>query len=146
MKKNLFSLLAIMLTLLFTNLTLTSCSDDDETKPQQEEAAIVGRWANIKSEYHGIDLGEEISGTDEVSVEEAYILEIKADGTWVGTMPDEDFKSTGKWEKKGDILLITDSEDGDTEQAKIVTLDEKNLVLETIDSDDWYQKDTYVRL
>ena len=90
MKKNLFSLMALLLTMLFTNLTLTSCSDDDEDNtPQQEESALIGKWANIKSEYHGMDAGEEISGSDEVSVEEAYILEIKADGTWEGTLPGE---------------------------------------------------------
>lgn len=147
MKKNLFSLMALLLTMLFTNLTLTSCSDDDEDNtPQQEESALIGKWANIKSEYHGMDAGEEISGSDEVSVEEAYILEIKADGTWVGTLPGEDEKDSGKWEKKDDILQMTETGDSEVEQAKIVTLDEKTLVLETVDIDDWYQKDTYVRL
>lgn len=44
MKKNLFSLMALLLTMLFTNLTLTSCSDDDEDNtPQQEESALIGK-------------------------------------------------------------------------------------------------------
>ena len=110
------------------------------------ESALIGKWANIKSEYHDMDAGEEICGSDEVSVEEAYILEIKADGTWVGTLPREDEKDSGKWEKKSDILQMTETGDSEVEQAKIVTLDEKTLVLETVDIDDWYQKDTYVRL
>lgn len=146
MKKNLFSLMALLMTMLFTNLTLTSCSDDDEDNtPQQEESALIGKWANIKSEYRGMDMGEEISGTDETPVKEAYVLEIKADGTWVGTLPGEDEKDSGKWEKKGDILQMTENGDSEVEQAKIVTLNEKTLVLETTE-DDWYQKDTYVRL
>lgn len=93
-----------------------------------------------------MDAGEEISGSDEVSVEETYILEIKADGTWVGTLPGEDEKDSGKWEKKDDILQMTETGDSEVEQARIITLDEKTLVLETVDGDDWYQKDTYVRL
>lgn len=146
MKKNLFSLMALLLTMLFTNLTLTSCSDDDEDNtPQQEESALIGKWANIKSEYRGMDMGEEISGTDETPVKEAYVLEIKADGTWEGAEPGEDKKDSGKWEKKGDILQMTENGDSEVEQAKIVTLNEKTLVLETTE-DDWYQKDTYVRL
>ena len=41
---------------------------------------------------------------------------------------------------------MTETGDSEVDQAKIVTLDEKTLVLETVDIDDWYQKDTYVRL
>ena len=41
---------------------------------------------------------------------------------------------------------MTETGDSEVEQAKIITLDEKTLVLETVDGDDWYQKDTYVSL
>lgn len=102
MKKFNFSLMAVLFAL-FSTMTLTACSsDDDDDIPSEEEIKtnIIGTWQSIHQSGYGYDDEDEdvIKVDKDLTESESARIVFKSDGTYKQYYYDE---HSGTWKPEG---------------------------------------------
>lgn len=84
-------------------------------------AAIVGKWEGVYAENFGMKV--------KITGETAMYLEIKSDGTAIGTSSDTDKATPMKWKEEKGVYIFT-FESGNTDDSFKATLENDVLVIE----------------
>ncbi len=128
MKKNVLSLMALLMVTFFMSVSMTSCSDDDEkVDGDAAKEMLVGQWVLIKDVT---DINGETDTEEYPAEAREEILTFKADGSCSSQWPSENQTDNGKWVLGDDGKGLTVTMDGETPMSITVReLSSSKLVL-----------------
>lgn len=127
------------LTLCFLLITIASCSSDDNSETDENQASIIGTWKFTSSSTNGIS--DSIDTCDLLNTLVISNGQMSATEYWGTDCTETDIYSTG-YTISGMSISVT--EGGESYTLEILTLNEATLSIKEVDEGDVYI-DTYTR-